>query len=445
MTRPQQYGQTKISSASQAATTVAAFLLTLVLTIAGTQPAQAQTFQIVHYFTGADGHGPIAGLTIDTSGSLYGTTAGGGNCQPAGCGTAFKLTRNGSGWSFATIYQFQQSPDGNVPESPMVFGSDGSLYGTTAEGGYGACYPYGCGTVFKLTSANGGWTESVLYRFNFRDGGNPTGDLAFDAAGNLYGTTGGGGTGYEQCSGGCLGDGVVYRLDLSGGIPAETVLYDFYADRVNDGIWPVGGVRFDSNGNLYGTAAGGGQFGYGIVFRLTPTSSGWAEGILYNFRGGTDGALPFGGLVLDRAGNLYGSTTFDGLDSGPGSVFELARSNGNWVHTVLYDFPNFCRTDECHNVGGPYSSPTLDAAGNLYGTTFADGAYGYGSVFKLTRSENGWSYTTLHDFTGQADGASPWGSVIVDSSGNVLGTAAGGGINNPACYGGCGVVWEITP
>lgn len=406
MSRPQQdleTLQTKFNSISPAATTVAAFLFALTLILATPSTAHAQTFQVIHSFTGPDGYGPFAGLTMDSSGDLYGTTGTGGtgNCMPGyGCGTAFKLTRNGSGWSFATIYDFQPTPDGEFPESRMVLRPDGSLYGTTASGGTGGCLQYGCGIVFKLTPASGSWTESILLEFNFQNGAYPSGRLAFDAAGNLYGTTGGGGTGYEQCSGGCLGDGVVYKLSLGDNPPTETVLHNFYAGDSVDGIGPGGGVIFDHAGNLYGTTTSDSlPSAIGTVFRLSPSGPNWVETIFYFFPGGADGAMPLGGVILDEAGNLYGTTCCNALDSGPGSVFELAHSDGNWVHSVLFDFPNSCPKQSC-GIEGPYSGLTMDDAGNLYGTTYADGAYGMGSVFKLTHSANGWTYTSLHDFTG---------------------------------------------
>lgn len=450
MSHPLQEPEKKLNSISSAATTVAAFLFALVLALTATQPAHAQTFQLIHSFTGPDGYAPSTGLTIDSSGDLYGTTGmgGTGNCMPGwGCGTAFKLTRTGSGWSFATIHDFQPAPDGEFPESRMVFGPDGSLYGTTVSGGTGACLQYGCGIVFKLTPGDGSWTESILLEFNFLNGGYPSGRLAFDAPGNLYGTTSGGGTGFEECSGGCLGDGVVYKLNLSGGAPTETVLHDFYAGNAVDGIGPEGGVTFDNAGNLYGTTTSGSLgLGYGTVFRLSPSGSNWNETILYRFDGGNDGANPWGGLIFDPAGNLYGTTAFNSFERGAGTVFELAHSNGNWVHSVLYDFPNNCESPSCNNLTGPwYSSLTMDAAGNLYGTTLADGAYGKGSVFKLTHSENGWTYTSLHDFTGGSDGAYPWGDLTIDSHGTIYGTASSGGINDPHCSAGCGTVFEITP
>src|SRR5271166_1949839 len=248
----------------------------------------------------------------------------------------------------------------------------------------------------------------------------------------LYGTTayGGGGSG----CGGNNGCGTVYKLTPSNGGWTESVLYSFQGG--SDGAFPYAGVIFDQAGNLYGTTAYGGGSGCagngcGTVFQLTSSGSGWVENTLYSFQGGNDGASPFGGLIFDQSGNLYGSTAYtSSFGVGGGTVFELSPSGSNWIHTVLYSFSG---------GAGPYDTLTIDA-GNLYGTTNRDGAYGYGSVFKLTHSGGGWTYTSLHDFTAGSDGGYVYGGVILDSSGNLYGTTQYGGSG-----GDTGVVWEITP
>ena len=228
--------------------------------------------------------------------------------------------------------------------------------------------------------------------------------------------------------GGSGDQGAVYELTPSGGGWSENVLYSFPGG-ASDGYFPQSGVALDNIGNLYGTTYYGGTYGAGTVYRLTPSGSGWAENILYNFQAGDDGGYPFGGLIFDQFGNLYAATPTGGSGGG-GTVFELTPSDGNWTFSVLYSF----------SAGtGPYGSLTMDAAGNLYGTTFTVGAYGYGSVFKLTFSGGGWSATDLHDFTGGSDGGNPFGNVTLKPNGKLYGTASGGG-----AYG-LGVVWEITP
>lgn len=389
-------------------------------------PSQAQTFTVLHTFTGAgDGSEPNAGLTIDRGGNFYGTTYDGA----AGYGTVFKLSRAGSGWLLTTLYEFQGGDDGAMPETRVVFGLDGSLYGTTSSGGGGN------GTVFNLRppasncrSSYCPWTETVLYRFlGGSDGANPQyGDLTFDAAGNIYGTTssgGGGCTAYAGC-------GVVFKLTSSGGQWTESVLYAF---ENGNGQTPFSGVIFDSAGNLYGTALYGGTQDQGTVYELTQSGSGWTETTLHNFGPAPDGANPFGGLAIDQHGNLYG-TTSDGGTGSSGTVYELQPAGGNWIYITLYSFSGF---------GGSRDTPTLDASGNLYATVYDGGDNGFGNVFKVSPGPGGRTYTDLHDFN-FTEGYSPLGGVVLDSNGNLYGTTQlGGGI--PSCGIGCGVIWEITP
>jgi len=441
---------TKFSNNCRAAS-IAAFLFTLCLAFAASQPAHAQSFQLIHAFSGAtDGGFPLSGLVMDAAGNLYGTSSSAFNQQtcPTGCLVIYELSPTGSGWNFTTLFTGQNATEGSTPIGSMAFGPDGNLYGTTAYGGSAnGCYPgWGCGIVFKLAPTNGGWSESVLYQFTGApDGGFPRGALAFDGAGNLYGTTLSGGSTVACRGGGCSGNGVVYEITLSG-TPAESVLYSFGATRVDDGVVPAGGVVFDPAGNIYGTTLEGGQLGYGTVFELSPIASNWSEKALYNFDGGRDGVWPSAGVVLDAAGNLYGSTEYNYRAGGGGTAFELAPSDGTWIHDVLYDFPSgACGTFPCHLGGGPVSDFILDAAGNVYGTTTVDGQYGCGSVFKLSHQGNLWTHTSLHDFTCGIDGANPSGSLVMDSVGNLYGTTTNGGVADLNCPSGCGVIFKIAP
>jgi uncharacterized repeat protein (TIGR03803 family) len=261
----------------------------------------------------------------------------------------------------------------------------------------------------------------MLHAFGGSDGSGPNDDLVFDAAGNLYGTT------YQ---GGFYNGGIAYELTPTGGGWTQNILYTFAGSL----LYPGAGVTLDSAGNLYGTVEG---FYYGGVFKLTPSGSSWAEDTLYVFQGGVDGAYPHSGVIFDDKGNLYGTTPFDGA-SGGGTVFKLAPSNGTWAFSVLYGF-----TGTGSGEGGPWANLVMDRAGNLYGTTLYDGAYGLGAVFKLTPGLSGWSYTSLHDFTGP-EGANPVSNVVFDASGNLYGTTSAGG-RHDVCGQGCGVVWEITP
>jgi hypothetical protein len=404
--------------------------------------ARAQTYTVLHAFSGSDGANPWAGLSMDRAGNLYGTAVYGGTRSQScaeffGCGSVFRLQHKNSGWIFSTLYQFS-GPDGGNPQARAIIGADGTLYSTTSNNGSGDR-----GNVFRLqppsrfcNAVSCPWMETVLFSFSTSTGAYPVGNLTFDAAGNLYGTTQSGGL-TEYCSGG--GCGVVYQLTKSGGVWTENILHAFTDG--SDGSAPSSGVIFDHSGNLYGTVPQSSDpaAAYGLVYELSPSGPGWTLNALYNFQAGEDGAYPYAGLIFDAAGNLYGATRNEGSGRG-GTVFQLSPSEGSWSLTTLYGF------SQGSGYWGPYSTLVMDAAGNLYGTTYSDGAYGWGSVFKLTSSIGGWTYSDLYDFTGQEDGKWPVGTLVLDANGNVYGTTYGGG-NIFGCSGdfGCGVVFEITP
>ena len=393
---------------------------------------QAQTFTVLHNFTGgADGAYPGAALTIDRVGNLYGTSEHGGESGHFySYGTVFKLVHQGSAWVLNPLYNFTGCADGWSP-SRTVIGPDGSLYGATFYGGVSGCDGSGCGVVFNLKppaqacrTASCEWTETVLHRFTGgSDGANPDGALIFDYAGNIYGAT--------SCGfGGCYG--TVYELMPASGGWSEKTLYEFTGGA--DGWQDHGGVIFDQVGNLYGTTINGGAYTSGTVFQLTPSGSGWTKTILHSFSG-SDGFFPVGGLIFDNSGSLYGTTSWRGSGGG-GTVFELSPSGAKWTLTVLYSF--IC--PGCINLPGPQDSLVRDGAGSLYGTTYKDGTYSQGSVFRLTPHANrSWTYTDLHDFSGGTDGGLPVGTVTLDADGNLFGTASSGGQY------GYGVVFEITP
>jgi len=398
-----------------------------------TAAAHAQTFQVLHSFTGGnDGAIPYAGLILDQAGNLYGTASEGGKnmdgCETIGCGVAFRLKHSSSGWTLTPLYIFQggqeSGDDGANPEASMVFAADGELYGTTYDGGGHQCNDISCGTVFKLTppptacrSALCPWNETVIYRFVGQPyAGNPNGGpLILDAQGNLYGVAGWGPDDY----------GAIYELSNNGGTWSETDLAS--ADN------STSGVVFDNAGNLYGSNEGE---GYGGIYQLVHSGSSWRVNQLFNVTEENQGSPINAGVILDSAGNIYAA----GLGGGPnggGTVFEL--SAGTWNYNLTYGLSG----DE-----GPQASLTMDSAGNLYGTTYADGAYNYGNVFELTPSANGWIYTDLYDFTGGSDGRNPISNVAIDGQGNLYGTASRGGsgpCTNQYYGNGCGTVWEITP
>ena len=412
------------------------------VTLFSTLTTHAQTYTILHSFTGGtDGANPYAGVTIDHGGNLYGTTSAGGssNCT-GGCGTVYKLSRGGSGWTLSPLLTFTGSADGAQPLGRVVFGPDGALFGATSGGGIFA--PYGNGNVFRLTpqgspckTVSCPWVETVLYTFQGSpDGADPGyGDLTFDRAGNLYGTTITGGTG--TCLD-ALPCGTVFRLVHSNGMWTEGVIHDFGQ---GPGSWPYSGVTLDASGNAYGTTSEPDFSGHsgGAVYELSFSQGQWRATVLKTNLGG-----PMGGVLFDQAGNIFASNPYGG--SGGGSVFELVPSGGQYTYQNVYGFT--C-PQGCSQPPGPTDTLIMDSAGTLYGTTYSAGIYGCGAVFKLTYSSGSWHYTSLHDFGCGTDGGYPWGQVSMDASGNLYGTATVGGDSYPNChYGqGCGVVWEITP
>ncbi len=341
-------------------------IFTMTLFVASTWAATQE--KVLYSFNpagGADGAAPWAGVIFDTAGNLYGTTSGNG--------TVFELTPTADGgWTEKVLHQFQ-SWDGSDPEGGLVFDAAGNLYGTTAEGTQS-----GWGTVFELTPVGGGnWTMKTLHSFeSYSDGAYPTASLIFDAAGNLYGTTEGGPNGLN-------GGGMVFQLVRSnppGENWTEGTLHSF---GYPDGAHPYASLVFDRAGNLYGTTAFGGAYGghsgYGIVFELTPSAGGgWTETVLHNFNfSNSDGPNPLSTLIIDAAGNLYGTTSAGGT-GGAGTVFELTalqRAEGGRRRC--------CTIFTWHRRSCSPRRDDQDAAGNLYGTTSGGGTHGAGTVFRL--------------------------------------------------------------
>jgi uncharacterized repeat protein (TIGR03803 family) len=427
-----------------------AALFVILIAITGLVPgAWSQSkYESLYSFTGGtDGRTPSSDLIFDPTGNLYGTTRDGG---AYGFGTVFKLAPNADGtWTESVLYSFclvKNCADGGDPVASLILDQAGGFYGTTGAGGAN-----GGGAVFKLTPhADGSWTQSVLYSFcsltNCADGMSSSGSLIFDQVGNLYGTAVGGGS--ASCVGGC---GVVFELiPHSDGSWKEKVLHRFNG---NDGAEPDSGLILDATGNLYGTTGLGGTetcnapLGCGVVFKLTPNTDGsWKEKVLHRFTG-NDGTSPVARLILDQAGNLYGTTAFGGNLSqcegnGCGVVFELTpNGEGGWREKILHHF-----------AGGsdgrqPYADLIFDQAGNLYGTTY-DGGGDLGVVFKLVPNSNGtWKEKLLHKFVnGIIDaGTRPYAGLIFDAKGNLYGTTTLGGESGYCRRNGCGVVFELMP
>lgn len=405
------------------------------------------TESVLHNFSGnRDGDYPQTDLTADSVGNLYGLTGYGGNTtcgEHLGCGTAYKMTKSANGhWTESVLYEFSEgTPLNSLGPSNLAIDAAGDLFSNTYSGGAGNCYS-GCGTLFELSPGeNGEWTESILSNFAAEPGGyNPSGGLVWGPGGRLYGTTTLGGL-----AGGINGTVFEATPNADGSWTVTTP----FAFPTTDGDVSQSTLIEDAEGNLYGTTAEGGLDNIGTVFKLSPASGKWKEQLLFEFVGTIDGAatgsFPSAGLVMDSAGNLYG-TAFDGGASNLGAVFELSpTATGEWDETVLYSF-----------VGGsdganPAAVLIFDSAGNLFGTTEYGGLYSNGTVFKLSPGERGaWTESVLHSFAGYpADGAYSLASLVFDSKGNLYGTTSKGGsspncgtIKNPA---GCGTVFELSP
>ncbi len=412
-----------------------AFALTLffALPMVAVRSAQAQTFSVLHTFTdGADGGYPYAAVTVGPSGVLYSTASYGGSHD---AGTVFKLSLVNSSWVFSPLYEFTGGSDGGNPWGGVVIGPNGALYGTTLYGG-GENF----GTVFELTppatfcgSILCSWYETVLHAFT----GTPDGaypyfvNLTFDQAGNIYGTT------YE---GGMNGGGTVFELTSSGEGWTESILHSFGSgmEGGTDGENPSSGVVLDAAGNVYGTTTFGGTGNEcvnncGTVYELL--YGRWFEKVLVNFNFFDNGANPVGKLIIDASGTLYGTTSSGGEFNADGGAFSLRFSGDQWLEDTVYSFTNggLCR---------PESGLTMDTAGNFFGTCAVGGAHNDGWIFELTNCSQGCTLVDLHDFSG-SDGMQPLGTPALDANGNLYGTTYYGGAEN--CGGsGCGVVWEIA-
>jgi len=396
-------------------------IYTVALVLRGTAAAGEK---VLLNFNGSNGDGPYGALISDASGNLYGTTTGGGAYS---FGTVFELMPKAKGgWSVQILHSFNDNGvDGIVPYTRLVFDSAGNLYGTTNNGGSN-----NVGTVFELTPTRSGtWNETIVYSFenNEVDGTYPYGGLIFDSSGNLYGTTAGGGTSFN---------GTVFELTPGkGGQWNETVLDNFGS---GDGNSPYAGLVFDASGNLYGATYAGGTYGYGTVFELTPKGSGqWNETVIFNFNGqNSTGDGPYGTLIFDTAGNLYGTTVYGGTyDSG--MVFELTpQVSGEWSETIVHSFE-----PSDWDGGNPFGGLVMDATGDLYGTTYQGGKFNYGTVFELKpKIGGGWSEKLLHvlNSNGKA-GYNPYCTLLSDKAGNLYGVTYQGGTHND------GTVFEVLP
>jgi uncharacterized repeat protein (TIGR03803 family) len=395
-------------------------IVALVMMLASAAWAKPR-FKILHRVAG----GLFQGVTFDAQGNLYSVTNGGGDHN---AGSIFQLSPDSLGWTLTTLHSFS-GDDGATPNGGLIFDSAGNLYGTTPVGGSG----YDGGVVFEMSPGLGGWVFNALYNFcpiyGCPNGTNPHSGVILDGQGNMYGTA---------TAGGSADEGVIFELPAYSERRSEHVFLNFDSTR---GIDPIAGLIPDQSANLYGTTFRGGKYGGGTVFELARVGKAWEEHVLYSFcavgfPSCKDGLGPYAGVVFDAAGNLYGTTGQGGGnqcgETTCGTIFKLTQvKNGKWKHTVLYSFPK-------HKNGSfPTGGVIVDKAGNLYGATVAGGmgacsAGGCGVVYKLSPGPNGkWTYTALHKFNG-GDGAQPLGGLTLDNAGNLYGTAYS-------------VVFEVTP
>ncbi len=385
--------------------------------------AFASSTQVIYSFAGGnDGEYLDTDLVMDKGGNLYGSTVQGGDF---GSGTVFQLAPSAGGWTHTVLYSFTGGADGGEPYKGVTLDPQGNLYGTTVTGGSGSCEG-GCGVVFKLTKSGSNWTQSVLHAFTGgNDGSGPGSGLAFDSHGNLYGMT---------PTGGAYGLGVVYQLHPeAAGTWKLNVLHAFTGG--NDGSSASAGrLIFDAAGNIYGVTTVGGAHGDGVVFELTYLQGAWRLLPLYAFRDQPDGALPYGGLIFDKAGNLYGTTYYAGAND-VGTVYKLTHANGAWRETVLYSFKG--GTDG----SSPISTLVMDEAGYLYGTTSDGGtSCACGVIFKLAHNASGgWTETVPYRFPGAPGAGFAYNGMVAGPSGVFYGATTLGGTTND------GTIYEFTP
>jgi uncharacterized repeat protein (TIGR03803 family) len=361
------------------------------LMLFATQPAPAQTLKALYSFTGAaDGGDPYPAVIRDAAGNLYGTTDYAGT---AFAGVVFEVSKTGQETVLYNFCSLSSCTDGQYPYAPLVRDVAGNLYGTTQYGGTS-----NLGVVFKL-SARG--QETVLHSFTGgADGVYPYGGLFRDAAGDLYGTTESGGTSNL---------GVVFKISKTG---KETVLHSF-TGAANDGGEPLSsGFYMDAKGNLYSVASHGGTSGEGVLYKLSPKGK---LTVLHSFTAGTtDGCYPYGTPAVDAHGNMYGGTGGCGT-SNLGVVWKVSK---NGTETILHNFAG------ASDGQSPLAGVILDAAGNIYGTTNTGGASGFGTAFEVNKNEK---FTLLHTFTGGTDGKYLYGGLILDPKGRIYGTTINGG------------------
>ena len=381
------------------------------------------TTKVIYSFAGdEEGEYPDTELVRDGAGNLYGSSVLGGDF---GSGTVFQLAPDGS---HTVLYSFTGGVDGAEAYGGVTLDADGNLYGATVAGGTGQSCEGGCGVVYKLTNNGGTWTQTVLHDFTGADDGSGPGSApSIDRAGNLYGMT---------PTGGAFAAGTIYRLHpRQDGTWQFSVVHAFTSG--DDGLGgSKGRMIFDRQGHIFGASTAGGANGSGTIFQLRRSRTGWELKVLYAFQGQPDAGFPYGSLLFDESGNLFGTSYYGGAN-GLGAVYEVSpRPGGAWREKVLYSFQG--QPDGANAISGLVFGPN----GEMYGTTSEGGASGCdcGTVFKIAQGQNGtWTESVVYAFTGTPDGRYPYDGMVADGAGNYYGTTVGGGDADD------GAIYQFTP
>jgi uncharacterized repeat protein (TIGR03803 family) len=385
--------------------------------------ASASTEKVVWNFAGGtDGSQPWSNYFIsDAKGNLYGATAAGGTFD---AGVVFKRSPTGK---VKILYEFkgQANRDGQAPHGRLAFDADGNIFGTTQQGGIN-----GTGTVYELSPRrHGEWKERVIYNFSATgaDGNSPSAGMTIAPDGTMYSTT---------PDGGAYSGGVIFSMTKTTNGWKQAVIHSI--NFPSEGGFPYEGLMMDAAGNLYGVAPAGGSAGGGVVYQLSHTNRGWVDRVIYNFTGqnGDGSGLYWIDLISDASGNIYGATSFGGTN-GNGTVWELVYSatKKSYKEQILYEFGASGSGDG----NNPYGGLAMDSNGNLYGTALNGGSSGLGAVYKLTKQGNSWKETILHNFKGGNDGNQPTGNPFINTNGKVFGMTQSGGTSN------LGVIYRVTP
>jgi uncharacterized repeat protein (TIGR03803 family) len=381
----------------------------------------ATTTDVIFSFEEDEGEYADTDLETDGAGNIYGTTVLGGDF---GSGTVFQISPTPNGWVHTLLYSFTGGADGGEPYKGVTLDRDGNLYGTAVTGGSGSCEG-GCGVIYKLINRKGTWTQKVIHAFTGGDDGSGPGSrVTVDRAGNVYGMT---------PTGGAFGLGTIYHIRPPSSVASSfNVIHAFTGGA--DGSSGSAGRMILHDGHLYGAATTGGSNGSGVVFELTLRPlGGWDFRTIYTFQGQPDGSFPYGALLFDGSGNVYGTTYYGGAN-GIGAVYKLSpQPVGEWTEEVIYSF------QEGTDGNSPISNLVFDKAGNLYGTT-SEGGLGSGAIFKLSPGGAGnWTETIVHAFAGPPDGGFSYNGMVVDVLGNFYGATVHGGENDDGC------VYKFTP